>query len=90
VTARQKDLLLAIDVGTGSVRAALFTYAGRMLALAAREHDQIVPGFGRAEQRPADWWDGRSRAFAAFSRSLKAQLIGSSRSPRVDRCMAPY
>ncbi|HTZ68518.1 MAG TPA: FGGY family carbohydrate kinase [Roseiarcus sp.] len=58
MTARRKDLLLAIDVGTGSVRAALFTHAGRMLAMSAREHDQIVPRFGWAEQRPADWWDG--------------------------------
>ena len=58
MTARQKDLLLAIDVGTGSVRAALFTHAGRMLAVSAREHDQIIPAFGWAEQRPADWWEG--------------------------------
>ena len=48
MTARQKDLLLAIDVGTGSVRAALFTHAGRMLALSAQEHDQIIPAFGWA------------------------------------------
>ena len=58
MTALQKDLLLAIDVGTGSVRAALFTHAGRMLAFSAREHEQIIPAFGWAEQRPADWWKG--------------------------------
>lgn len=58
MTAPQKDLVLALDVGTGSVRAALFTVRGQALALKAREHDQIVPGFGRAEQRPAEWWDG--------------------------------
>jgi xylulokinase len=58
VPARQKDLLLAIDVGTGSVRAALFHRSGQLLSLRARQHDQIVPGFGLAEQRPADWWDG--------------------------------
>ena len=53
-----KDLLLAIDVGTGSVRAALVDVRGPVLAFRAREHDQIVPAFGWAEQRPADWWDG--------------------------------
>jgi xylulokinase len=58
VTAAQKELFLAIDVGTGSVRAALFLRSGQMLALRARQYDQIVPGFGLAEQRPADWWDG--------------------------------
>lgn len=51
-------LTLAIDVGTGSVRAALVDGIGQIAAIAAREHDQIVPRFGWAEQRPADWWDG--------------------------------
>ncbi len=53
-----RDLILSIDVGTGSVRAALVDPAGRILTVAAREHDQIVPAFGWAEQRPADWWAG--------------------------------
>jgi len=51
-------LTLAIDVGTGSVRAALVDGGGRIVTIAAREHDQIVPRFGWAEQRPADWWAG--------------------------------
>ncbi len=50
--------MLAIDVGTGSVRAALLDLRGRTAAFRAREHDQVVTGFGRAEQRPADWWEG--------------------------------
>ncbi|TIM72818.1 MAG: pentose kinase [Mesorhizobium sp.] len=52
------ELFLAIDVGTGSVRAALIDVAGKILELASREHDQIVPEFGWAEQRPLDWWEG--------------------------------
>ena len=71
MTARRKDLLLAIDVGTGSVRAALFTRAGRMLALSAREHDQIVPAFGWAEQRPADWWDGAVESIRRVLRTVE-------------------
>ncbi len=51
-------LILAIDVGTGSARAALVEPGGHIAGLAAREHDQIVPQFGWAEQRPADWWAG--------------------------------
>jgi xylulokinase len=54
------DLTLSIDVGTGSVRAALVDRSGAMLHIAAREHDQIVPQFGWAEQRPLDWWVGVS------------------------------
>ena len=53
-----QNLTLSIDVGTGSVRAGLVDRAGRVLAVAAREHDQIVPSFGWSEQRPADWWEG--------------------------------
>ena len=52
------DLALAIDVGTGSARAALVDGQGRIVSMAAREHEQIVPRFGWAEQRPADWWEG--------------------------------
>ncbi|MEP7453938.1 FGGY family carbohydrate kinase [Phyllobacterium sp. SB3] len=52
------NLTLAIDVGTGSVRAALVDSAGRILVIAAQEHEQIVPQFGWSEQRPEDWWHG--------------------------------
>jgi xylulokinase len=53
-----RDLYLAIDVGTGSCRAALVDATGRIHAIAHREHDQIVPRHGWSEQRPSDWWQG--------------------------------
>ncbi|WP_428375859.1 xylulokinase [Lichenicoccus sp.] len=53
-----QDLVLAIDIGTGSVRAAAVDLAGRIIHVVSREHDQIVPQFGWAEQRAAAWWDG--------------------------------
>eukprot|EP01037_Dinobryon_pediforme_P015302 gene15302-15444_t len=53
-----RDLTLSIDVGTGSVRAAVVDKFGVILHIVSREHDQIVPSFGWAEQRPADWWLG--------------------------------
>ncbi len=53
-----KDLDLAIDVGTGSVRAALVNGQGEIVSVWAEEHEQIVPAFGWAEQRPRDWWSG--------------------------------
>jgi len=49
---------LAIDVGTGSARAALVNSHGVIVSIAAREHEQIVPRYGWSEQRPADWWQG--------------------------------
>ncbi len=57
-----RDLYLAIDVGTGSLRAALVDRKGTILAIASREHEQIVPQFGWSEQRPADWWAGTVEA----------------------------
>jgi xylulokinase len=53
-----RDLYLAVDVGTGGLRSALVDRDGHILAIAHKEHEQIVPKFGWAEQRPADWWAG--------------------------------
>ena len=52
------DLLLAIDIGTGSARAAIVTDSGTIAAFAAREHEQTIPRFAWSQQRPRTWWDG--------------------------------
>ena len=57
-----QDFTLSIDVGTGSVRAALVDYSGRIRAIAAEEQAQIVPAFGWAEQSVEGWWSGVVRA----------------------------
>ena len=57
-----RDLFLAVDVGTGSVRAALVDGDGRILSLGSRTHDQIIPRFGWTEQKPSDWWSGTAAA----------------------------
>ena len=53
-----KDLLLAIDVGTGSARAALVSLSGEIVAFAAEEYSQIIPRFGWSQQSPRIWWKG--------------------------------
>jgi xylulokinase len=83
VASRPRNLVLAIDVGTGSVRAALLDLRGRTVAFRAREHDQIVPSFGRAEQRPADWWAG---AVASIRDVLDAVEGGAQRVVAVAAC----
>jgi xylulokinase len=79
----KKDLLLAIDVGTGSVRAALITLTGETAAFSSREHDQIVPHFGWSEQRPESWWEG---AVAAVRTVLNQVEQGSHRVVGVAAC----
>ncbi len=80
---RPRNLVLAIDVGTGSVRTALLDLCGRTIAFRAREHYQIVPSFGRAEQRPADWWAG---AVASIRDVLDAVEGGAQRVVAVAAC----
>jgi xylulokinase len=65
-----RDLFLAIDVGTGSVRSALVDAHGKILAFEAKEHAQIVPRPGWAEQRPSLWWEGAVETTRAVLRSL--------------------
>lgn len=47
---------VALDIGTGSTRAAAMSPDGAVLKVAAREYEQIVPAYGWSEQRPDDWW----------------------------------
>jgi xylulokinase len=77
------ELFLAIDVGTGSVRAALVDRRGRIKTIAAREHEQIVPQFGWSEQRPADWWAG---VVAAIRELLSSEPDAAARIAAVCAC----
>jgi xylulokinase len=81
--AMPRDLLLAIDVGTGSLRAALLTPGGETLGIAAQEHEQIVPQFGWSEQRPADWWSG---AVAVIRRLLDSVPDAAARIAAIGAC----
>lgn len=79
-----KDLTLAIDVGTGSVRAALVDRGGNIAAFENLTHEQILPRFGWVEQRPSEWWRGTaasvravlSRVPGAASRVMAAAVCG--------------
>ena len=49
--------VLAIDQGTTSTRAIVFTRAGQILAVGQKEHDQILPRAGWVEHDPVQIWD---------------------------------
>jgi len=52
-----RELLLALDLGTTSVRALLVDAGGRVLARAARPLAARFPAPGRVEQDPRELWD---------------------------------
>ena len=56
--------LLGIDLGTTSVKVAVFTDDGERIAAASRRHPTHRPRPGWAEQDPADWWRGLTGAVA--------------------------
>jgi len=87
-SAGQKDLLLAIDVGTGSVRAALVDLRGRTVAFRAREHDQIVPALAGQSSVPLTGGRVQSPASAACWMRWTAPRTGCSRSRLAARCTA--
>ncbi len=58
----QDSCSIALDIGTGSTRAAIMDRQGRILTLASREYDQIVPAYGWSEQSPEQWWSATCEA----------------------------
>jgi ribulokinase len=53
----REPLFLGVDVGTQSLRAALFTPTGEQLAIASSPLKTTFPRPTWAEQRPQDWWE---------------------------------
>lgn len=60
-----EPLLLGIDVGTQSLRAALFTSTGQALAIASSPLQTTFPRPTWAEQNPDDWWAALCQAVPA-------------------------
>ncbi len=59
--------LLGVDLGTTSVKAAVFRPDGSRVAGASRPHPTHRPGPGLAEQHASDWWDGLASVVAELS-----------------------
>jgi xylulokinase len=79
----KKDLLLAFDVGTSSVRAALLSETGKILAFAAKELEQAIPRFGWSQQSPRAWWDG---FVFSVRRALEKVMDGADRVAAIAGC----
>ena len=51
-----RELLLGIDIGTSSVKVALFDLNGNVIVVASKEYPTFRPKPNWAEQNPEDWW----------------------------------
>ena len=80
----KRTLLMAIDIGTQSTRAALLTPDGAVVASAVRSQEMQTPQVGWAEQDPAMWWsnavdcvqEAMARAAAAPDEVLAVGVSG--------------
>jgi xylulokinase len=70
-----EDLLLGIDIGTGSCKCCLMDASGDVLGRAATEYQPAHPRTGWVEQDPAEW-------YIAFLKCLKQLEAQTGLSPR--------
>lgn len=69
---RDGSLILAIDIGTGSARAALVDAAGEVSDLTSEPHTTHSPQHSWVEQSPEDWWQGAVKAIRSTLASSQA------------------
>ncbi len=63
-----KNIILTIDVGTGSTRVALMATGGNILAFEQFEYDQITEHLGWAAQAPSRWWNAAKQGITKLLR----------------------
>ena len=62
VQVRASKVVVSVDVGTESCRAAVFAGDGKKVGQHAVPHATSHPEAGWAEQAPEDWWQGLGEA----------------------------
>jgi xylulokinase len=75
----KRGLLMGIDIGTQSTRAALLDLDGRLVASAATPQEMETPRPGWAEQDPQLWWDSTTaniRRVIAQAEISPHQILG--------------
>lgn len=65
MSVRQRDAILALDLGTSSLKALLVATDGRVLASSRHPYPTTHPEPGFAEQDPDDWWQATVAAVSA-------------------------
>ena len=76
--------LLGIDLGTSSLKAAVFALDGTLLGLGRAANSYLAGPAGWAEQDPGTWWTGCCKAVGAALAQAQAKPAGHS-----DTCDKP-
>ena len=71
------DVVVGIDVGTGSVKAVAATADGRVLARARAGHPTALGAAGEAEQDPLDWLSGCARVGAGLAGAFRPEDVAA-------------
>jgi len=85
----KRDLLMGIDIGTQSTRAALLNRDGRVIASASTPQEMQTPRPGWAEQDPQAWWDStvaNIRQALAQAGIAPQEILGSGQRPDARHC----
>lgn len=77
-----EDVILAVDLGTSGVKAALITVHGHALGWESEPVNLLISPDGGAEQSPEEWW----HAFLSASKRLLARNLLSGQSVRAVCC----
>ena len=72
--APRPSVVVSVDCGTESLRAAVVDADGKILGTTSVPHTTDFPAPGHAEQSPADWWEGLAGA-------IKGALSAAERPP---------
>src|SRR5512147_2792874 len=67
---RNEKLILAVDLGTSSMKVALITVSGKVIGWEAEPIRLIITPDGGAEQSPEEWWQA---LLSAAGRLLKRE-----------------
>jgi len=69
-------MLIGIDIGTSSCKAALFTPDGKVISQASADYAVSYPKAGWAEQDPEDWWASICAALKSVTAEEKHKIEG--------------
>jgi xylulokinase len=82
MASQAENVILAVDLGTSGVKAALITVHGRVLGWESEPLSLLITPDGGAEQSPDEWW----RAFLSASRRLLARNLSPGSAIRAVCC----